>query len=59
MEYLHIFSLLFIAVTKFAQERVAPFVQKMDENAKMEESIVQGLFEQGVCTPFPNLLFGK
>nr|XP_021382047.1 short/branched chain specific acyl-CoA dehydrogenase, mitochondrial isoform X1 [Lonchura striata domestica] len=37
-------------VTKFAQERVAPFVQKMDENAKMEESIVQGLFEQGLMS---------
>ncbi|NXD23848.1 ACDSB protein, partial [Spelaeornis formosus] len=35
-------------VTKFAQEQVAPFVQKMDENAKMEASIVQGLFEQGL-----------
>ncbi|XP_074401451.1 short/branched chain specific acyl-CoA dehydrogenase, mitochondrial isoform X1 [Zonotrichia albicollis] len=37
-------------VTKFAQERVAPFVQKMDENAKIEESIVQGLFEQGLMS---------
>ncbi|NXY36901.1 ACDSB protein, partial [Pomatorhinus ruficollis] len=37
-------------VTKFAQERVAPFVQKMDEKAKMEESIVQGLFEQGLMS---------
>ncbi|XP_041317135.1 short/branched chain specific acyl-CoA dehydrogenase, mitochondrial isoform X1 [Pyrgilauda ruficollis] len=37
-------------VTKFAQERVAPFVQKMDENAKMEDSIVQGLFEQGLMS---------
>lgn len=46
-------------MTKFAQERVAPFVQKMDENAKMEDSVVQGLFEQGVCTLLPDLLFGK
>ncbi|KAM4774424.1 short/branched chain specific acyl-CoA dehydrogenase, mitochondrial isoform 2-T2 [Cyanocitta cristata] len=46
-------------VTKFAQERVAPFVQKMDENAKMEDSIIQGLFEQGVCTLLPNLYFWK
>lgn len=37
-------------VTKFAQERVAPFVQKMDENAKMEDSVVQGLFEQGLMS---------
>lgn len=59
MEYLHVSFLLFIAVTKFAQERVAPFVQKMDEKAKMEESIVQGLFEQGVCTLLPKLSFGK
>ncbi|XP_039410008.1 short/branched chain specific acyl-CoA dehydrogenase, mitochondrial isoform X1 [Corvus cornix cornix] len=37
-------------VTKFAQERVAPFVQKMDENAKMEDSVIQGLFEQGLMS---------
>ena len=51
--------LLFVTVTKFAQERVAPLVQKMDENSKMEDSVIQGLFEQGVCTLLLNLLFRK
>lgn len=59
LEYLHPFFLLFITVTKFAQERVAPLVQKMDENSKMEDSVIQGLFEQGVCTLLLNLLFRK
>ncbi|NXO02757.1 ACDSB protein, partial [Rhinopomastus cyanomelas] len=35
-------------VAKFAQEQVAPLVQKMDENSEMEESIIKGLFEQGL-----------
>ncbi|NXR08616.1 ACDSB protein, partial [Semnornis frantzii] len=35
-------------VTKFAQDRVAPLVQKMDEDSKMEDSVIQGLFEQGL-----------
>ncbi|XP_067996560.1 short/branched chain specific acyl-CoA dehydrogenase, mitochondrial isoform X4 [Melanerpes formicivorus] len=35
-------------VTKFAQDRVAPLVQKMDEESKMEDSVIQGLFEQGL-----------
>lgn len=46
-------------VKKFAQERVAPLVQKMDENSKMEESVIKGLFEQGVCTLLLNLLVRK
>ncbi|NXX93116.1 ACDSB protein, partial [Centropus bengalensis] len=37
-------------VAKFAQERVAPLVQKMDENSKMEDSVIQGLFEQGLMS---------
>lgn len=59
MEYLHTFFLLFITVQKFAQDQVAPLVQKMDENSKMEDSIIRGLFEQGVCTLLLNLLFRK
>ncbi|XP_054585078.1 short/branched chain specific acyl-CoA dehydrogenase, mitochondrial isoform X2 [Eptesicus fuscus] len=35
------------AARKFAQEQVAPLVSTMDENAKMEKSVVQGLFQQG------------
>uniref|UniRef100_A0A452FYY0 Short/branched chain specific acyl-CoA dehydrogenase, mitochondrial n=2 Tax=Capra hircus TaxID=9925 RepID=A0A452FYY0_CAPHI len=35
-------------VKKFAQEQVAPFVSKMDEDSKMEKSIIQGLFQQGL-----------
>ncbi|XP_010223754.1 PREDICTED: short/branched chain specific acyl-CoA dehydrogenase, mitochondrial [Tinamus guttatus] len=37
-------------VKKFAQERVAPLVQKMDENSKLEESVIKGLFEQGLMS---------
>lgn len=59
LEYLHTFFSLFITVAKFAQERVAPLVQKMDENSKMEDSVIQGLFEQGVCTLLLNLSFRK
>ncbi|XP_045883679.1 short/branched chain specific acyl-CoA dehydrogenase, mitochondrial isoform X1 [Meles meles] len=36
------------AVKKFAQEQVAPLVSTMDENSKMDTSIIQGLFQQGL-----------
>nr|KAF6424383.1 acyl-CoA dehydrogenase short/branched chain [Molossus molossus] len=36
------------AVKKFAQEQIAPLVSTMDENSKMEKSVIQGLFQQGV-----------
>lgn len=36
------------AVKKFAQEQIAPLVSTMDENAKMEKSVIQGLFQQGL-----------
>nr|XP_045217643.1 short/branched chain specific acyl-CoA dehydrogenase, mitochondrial isoform X3 [Macaca fascicularis] len=36
------------SVKKFAQEQIAPLVSTMDENSKMEKSIIQGLFQQGV-----------
>lgn len=49
----------FITVKRFAQERVAPLVQKMDENSKMEDSVIKGLFEQGVCTFLLNYLVKK
>lgn len=35
-------------VAKFAQERIAPLVHKMDEQSQMDESIISGLFEQGL-----------
>lgn len=35
-------------VQKFAQERIAPLVATMDANSKMEQSVIQGLFEQGL-----------
>nr|XP_020664404.1 short/branched chain specific acyl-CoA dehydrogenase, mitochondrial [Pogona vitticeps] len=37
-------------VKKFAQERVAPLVQKMDEEAKFDESLLQELFERGLMS---------
>ncbi|XP_027625904.1 short/branched chain specific acyl-CoA dehydrogenase, mitochondrial isoform X1 [Tupaia chinensis] len=36
------------SVRKFAQEQIAPLVSTMDENSKMEESVIQGLFQQGL-----------
>lgn len=36
------------AVKRFAQEQVAPLVSTMDENSKMEKSVIQGLFQQGL-----------
>ncbi|XP_025061681.1 short/branched chain specific acyl-CoA dehydrogenase, mitochondrial isoform X3 [Alligator sinensis] len=41
-------QLLKETVKKFAQERIAPFVKKMDADGKIEESVLQGLFELGV-----------
>ncbi|XP_034886537.1 short/branched chain specific acyl-CoA dehydrogenase, mitochondrial isoform X1 [Mirounga leonina] len=35
-------------VNRFAQEQVAPLVSTMDENSKMDTSIIQGLFQQGL-----------
>ncbi|XP_073649942.1 short/branched chain specific acyl-CoA dehydrogenase, mitochondrial isoform X5 [Tursiops truncatus] len=36
------------AVKKFAREQIAPLVSKMDENSKMEKSVIRGLFQQGM-----------
>lgn len=36
------------AVKKYAQERIAPFVSKMDESSHMDDEIIQSLFEQGL-----------
>ncbi|XP_016062610.1 PREDICTED: short/branched chain specific acyl-CoA dehydrogenase, mitochondrial [Miniopterus natalensis] len=36
------------SVKKFAQEQIAPLVSTMDKNAKMEKSVIQGLFQQGL-----------
>ncbi|XP_002722640.3 short/branched chain specific acyl-CoA dehydrogenase, mitochondrial isoform X2 [Oryctolagus cuniculus] len=36
------------SVKKFAEEQIAPLVSSMDENAKMENSVIQGLFQQGL-----------
>ncbi|XP_028651071.1 short/branched chain specific acyl-CoA dehydrogenase, mitochondrial isoform X1 [Erpetoichthys calabaricus] len=40
-------SMMKDAVKKFAQERIAPLVSKMDEQSHMDESVLHGLFEQG------------
>ncbi|XP_062959293.1 short/branched chain specific acyl-CoA dehydrogenase, mitochondrial [Cynocephalus volans] len=36
------------SVKKFAQEQIAPLVSTMDENSKLEKSVIQGLFQQGL-----------
>jgi hypothetical protein len=41
-------GILFLTVKKFAQEQIAPLVSTMDENSRLEKSIIQGLFQQGV-----------
>lgn len=38
-----------LPVRKYAQERIAPFVSKMDEESHMDEEVIKSLFEQGVC----------
>ncbi|XP_065919576.1 short/branched chain specific acyl-CoA dehydrogenase, mitochondrial-like [Dysidea avara] len=35
------------AVIKFAQEKVAPLVREMDEKEELDQSVINGLFEQG------------
>ncbi|XP_034716634.1 short/branched chain specific acyl-CoA dehydrogenase, mitochondrial [Etheostoma cragini] len=41
-------SMMREAVKKYAQERIAPFVSKMDENSAMDEEVLKSLFEQGL-----------
>ncbi|KAG7492656.1 hypothetical protein MATL_G00016970 [Megalops atlanticus] len=41
-------SMMREAVKKFAQERIAPFVSKMDENSAMDDAVINDLFEQGL-----------
>lgn len=36
------------AVKKYALERIAPFVSKMDESSHMDNEVIQSLFEQGL-----------
>ncbi|XP_043911966.1 short/branched chain specific acyl-CoA dehydrogenase, mitochondrial [Protopterus annectens] len=36
------------SVQKFAQERIAPLVRSMDENGCVDQSVLLGLFEQGL-----------
>uniref|UniRef100_A0A9J8ACD4 Short/branched chain specific acyl-CoA dehydrogenase, mitochondrial n=1 Tax=Cyprinus carpio carpio TaxID=630221 RepID=A0A9J8ACD4_CYPCA len=41
-------SMMRDAVKKFAQERIAPFVSKMDEDSVMDADVISALFEQGL-----------
>lgn len=36
------------AVRRFAQERIAPFVSKMDEDSVMDAGVISALFQQGL-----------
>jgi len=40
----------FETVRKFAEEVVEPKSREMDENEKMDPSIIKALFDQGVST---------
>lgn len=44
---LHLFDIF--KVRKYAQERIAPLVSKMDEESNMDDEVIKSLFEQGVC----------
>uniref|UniRef100_A0A8B9RAE2 Short/branched chain specific acyl-CoA dehydrogenase, mitochondrial n=1 Tax=Astyanax mexicanus TaxID=7994 RepID=A0A8B9RAE2_ASTMX len=46
-------------VKKYAQERIAPFVSKMDENSSMDDEVISSLFEQGVCLSFSPFSFDQ
>ncbi|XP_067286509.1 short/branched chain specific acyl-CoA dehydrogenase, mitochondrial [Pseudorasbora parva] len=41
-------SMMRDAVRKFAQERIAPFVSKMDEDSVMDADVISALFQQGL-----------
>ncbi|XP_028990361.1 short/branched chain specific acyl-CoA dehydrogenase, mitochondrial [Betta splendens] len=41
-------SIMREAVKKYAQERIAPLVPKMDESSTMDEDMIKSLFEQGL-----------
>ena len=35
-------------MARFAREKVQPLVKKMDEESHMEQSVITGMFDQGV-----------
>ena len=37
-----------ILVARFATEKIQPLVSEMDQNSEMDESIIKGMFDQGV-----------
>ncbi|XP_056089751.1 short/branched chain specific acyl-CoA dehydrogenase, mitochondrial isoform X2 [Rhinichthys klamathensis goyatoka] len=41
-------SMMRDAVRRFAQERIAPFVSKMDEDSVMDAGVISALFQQGL-----------
>ncbi|XP_068610686.1 short/branched chain specific acyl-CoA dehydrogenase, mitochondrial [Brachionichthys hirsutus] len=41
-------SMMRETVQKYARERIAPFVSKMDESSTMDEDVIKSLFEQGL-----------
>lgn len=36
-------------VCKLAQEQIGPFVREMENNGKFNQSVIDMLFENGVC----------
>ena len=45
-----IICVLILLVARFAIEKIQPLVSEMDKNSVMDESIITGMFEQGVRT---------
>ena len=40
--------IFFFSVARFAREHIQPLVRKMDEESRMDKSVLDGLFQQGV-----------
>ncbi|KAJ4435782.1 hypothetical protein ANN_18401, partial [Periplaneta americana] len=45
---LHIVIFDIFSVARFATEKIAPLVKKMDDESKFEPSIIEGLFQNGI-----------
>lgn len=37
-------------VSRFARDKISPFVREMDDKSEMNQDIIKGLFDQGVRT---------
>ena len=40
--------MILFLVARFATEKIQPLVSEMDQSSEMDESIIKGMFDQGV-----------